>query len=85
MGDRYGRSPDIYMPFPIDHERLGAQRMQKLQKQIDKMEEEQKQRQQLIEELAKMSETKKKKEQDRLLVKMPFFYIPHKHICTIGM
>jgi uncharacterized protein YpuA (DUF1002 family) len=68
MGDRYMRSPDVYLPFPIDHERLGAQRMQKLQREIDKMEEDQKQRQHLIEDLSKMAEKKKKNEQEKILV-----------------
>jgi CHASE3 domain sensor protein len=47
---------------------LGAQRMQKLQREIDKMEEDQKQRQHLIEELSKMAEKKKKNEQEKILV-----------------
>jgi hypothetical protein len=56
MGDRYMRSPDVYLPFPIDHEWLGAQRMQKLQREIDKMEEDQKQRQHLIDHVSVVSE-----------------------------
>ncbi|XP_076098916.1 uncharacterized protein LOC143068607 isoform X2 [Mytilus galloprovincialis] len=69
MVDRYGRSPDIYLPFPIDHERIGTQRREKLQREIEKMEQDQRQRQHLIEELSKMAETKKQNQQDRLLVK----------------
>lgn len=68
MVDRYGRSPDIYLPFPIDHERIGTQRREKLQREIEKMEQDQRQRQHLIEELSKMAETKKQNQQDRLLV-----------------
>ncbi|XP_062567851.1 uncharacterized protein LOC134230091 isoform X2 [Saccostrea cucullata] len=75
MSHRYqndSRSPSaVFVPMPVDREALGEKKMEALQKEIARLENDQVKRKELIDKLSNMQRTqnRNKKEQDRLLKK----------------
>ncbi|XP_033760619.1 uncharacterized protein LOC117342547 [Pecten maximus] len=54
MGDVYGS--DVYLPMPVDRDKLGQRKVEKIQREIEKLEKEQSDKKELIERLSRMQE-----------------------------
>lgn len=78
MSRRYqqdSRSPSaVFVPMPVDREMLGEKKVEALQRQIERLENDQVKRKELIEKLSSMQKTqdKNKREQQQRLLVCPF-------------
>ena len=78
MSRRYrqdSRSPSaVFVPMPVDRETLGEKKVEALQRQIERLENDQVKRKELIEKLSSMQRTqdKNKREQQQRLLVCPF-------------
>ena len=78
MSRRYqqdSRSPSaVFVPMPVDREALGEKKVEALQRQIERLENDQVKRKELIEKLSSMQKTqdKNKREQQQRLLVCPF-------------
>ncbi|KAK3094520.1 hypothetical protein FSP39_002797 [Pinctada imbricata] len=69
------RSPshnsEVYIPMPIDRARIGEKKVEKIQEEIDRLENDQRQRRELIDKLTRIQdvEDRKTKQQNHITVR----------------
>ncbi|OWF49101.1 hypothetical protein KP79_PYT20675 [Mizuhopecten yessoensis] len=61
MGDKYGS--DVYLPMPIDRDKLGQRKVEKIQREIEKLEKEQLDKKELIERLSRMQDNQSRQQE----------------------
>ncbi|XP_060063880.1 uncharacterized protein LOC132544320 [Ylistrum balloti] len=67
MGDKYGS--DVYLPMPVNRDQLGQRKVEKIQREIERLEKEQVNKKELIERLSRLqqNEDRQKEIQNNVL------------------